>query len=92
MSFIMNQSIHEQDEEESMIQIEQENPYKLPATFHVAVEFPASIFFHGIEYSRTGKYGINRTTGIPSAEYGRRRAGLDLRVWMDANENITREP
>jgi hypothetical protein len=71
-----------------MIQIEHENPYKLPATFHVDVQFPANICFEGVKYRRSGKYGVNLKTGIPSAEY---RATSGKRAWMDANEIITPE-
>lgn len=74
-----------------MIRIEHENPYKLPATFHVEVQFPVAIFFEGVEYRRTGKYGVNLKTGVPSAEYRALAQKGDIRAWMDANEVITPE-
>ena len=77
--------------ENPMIQIEHENPYRLHTTFYVEVQFPVSFSFEGVEYRRTGKYGVNLKTGVPSAEFRALGQECDRRLWMDANEVITPE-
>lgn len=77
-----------------MVDVQHENPYKLPATFHVAVEWPHTLPYKGKEYWRTGKEGVDmKTHTIPAAEYSccynhPKWGECEARIWLDANGNI----
>ncbi len=51
-------------------------------------ESPRTVTHKGRTFQRTGKFGTNRATGVPSAEYG---AEDGSRVWRDASGTVREE-
>jgi hypothetical protein len=47
--------------------------------FHVQIAWPTTVAHGGTRFFKTGKEGLRRNRGLPSAEY---RAEKGLRLWL----------
>ena len=59
-------------------------PFKsiYPAQFGVEIEFPLSVDYKGHTYYNYEKYGVDRETGLPCANYKCGNDERDRRLWL----------
>ena len=61
---------------------------RYPCQFHVQVTWPPTVTHNDRLYSRSGKKGLRRSDGTPTAEY---RADRGRRLWLGLDGTVAED-
>lgn len=61
---------------------------KYPYTVRLLICWPLCVQYQGKTYSFTGKEGVEKQSGLPSAEYSRRTRSRERRIWLRIDGEI----